>query len=52
MKSKKPIKNKQNHEKHFKSALKSGKISKKQYNAFHTKNPKLLVGIVEKSKKP
>eukprot|EP01050_Picozoa_sp_SAG11_P060733 SAG11_NODE_40075_length_211_cov_209.669643_1_plen_25_part_10 len=25
MKSKKPIKKKQNHEKHFKSALKSGK---------------------------
>ena len=52
MKSKKPIK-KKNHEKQFKSALKSGKISQKQYNAFHTKNPKLLAGIVKKkSKKP
>eukprot|EP01050_Picozoa_sp_SAG11_P030749 SAG11_NODE_9238_length_929_cov_123.374699_2_plen_51_part_00 len=50
MKSKKPIK--KIDEKHFKAALKSGKISKKQYNAFHHKNPKLLVGIAKKSKKP
>eukprot|EP01050_Picozoa_sp_SAG11_P042363 SAG11_NODE_19472_length_465_cov_75.147541_2_plen_51_part_00 len=50
MKSKQP--KKKNHEKHLKSALKKGKITKKQYTTFHTKNPKLLMAIAKKSKKP